>query len=93
MLFGAEDFLNMTNFLIKNKETLPKTIISYSNKRIALLIQKKLHFEFIDFKNVEEVIKKCNGDVVKLKITVEKIIENKRNTEKLIEQLKPLNLK
>ena len=93
MLFGAEDFLDMTNFLIKNKETLPKTIISYSNKRIALLIQKKLHFEFIDFKNVEEVMKKCNGDVVKLKITVEQVIENKRKTEKVIERLKPLNFK
>jgi len=93
MLFGAEDFLSMINFLIKNKKTLPKTIISYSNKRIALLIQKKLDFEFIDFKDGDEVIGKCNGDVVKLKITVEQAIEKKNTTERLINRLKSLNLK
>jgi len=93
MLFGAEDFLSMINFFIKNKETLPDTIISYSNKRIALLIQKKLDFEFIDFKDVGEVIGNCNGDVVKLKITVDKAIKNKNKTERIIQHLKYLNLR
>lgn len=91
MLHGIEDFLSMTRFFQKNKTKLPKKIISYSNKRIAILIHKKLGFEFVDFKNSEDVIKNCKGDVVKLETTIDKIIEKKKNNQKILNLLKILN--
>jgi hypothetical protein len=91
MLHGIEDFLSMTRFFQKNKTKLPKKIISYSNKRIAILIHKKLVFEFIDFEDSQDVIENCKGDVVRLETTVDKIIEQKKNNQKILSRLKLLN--
>jgi hypothetical protein len=91
MLHGIEDFLSMTRFFQKNKTKLPKKIISYSNKRIAILIHKKLGFEFIDFEDYQDVIENCKGDVVRLETTIEKIIEQKKSNEKILIRLKFLN--
>jgi glutathione synthase/RimK-type ligase-like ATP-grasp enzyme len=91
LIRGIEDFLLMTEFLKKNKSKLPEKLISYSNKRIAILIHKKLGFDFIDFKNLQDVIKNCNRDVVRLEITIEKILEQEKNNKKILNRLKLLN--
>jgi hypothetical protein len=90
MLYGMEDFLSMTKFLEKNKKKLPEKIISYSNKRIAILIHKKLGFKFLDFKDYKDFVKNCKGDVVQLETNTDFIINNKNQNEKIFNKLKLL---
>lgn len=91
LIRGIEDFLSMTNFFKKNKSKLPGKIISYSNKRIAILIHKKLGFEFMDFKDLKDVIQNCNRDVVRLETTIDKVLEQEKNSKNILNRLKLLN--
>jgi hypothetical protein len=87
LLYGIRDFMKMTKFLEKNKKNIPAKIFSESNQEIAILINKKLCFEFMDYKNFQEVKSESKKSCYRLFSSADTIIEFKGKTEKIIRKL------